>query len=609
RGEPPPTRGHHARPLFQTLRSASVRIAIRPFAAETARQMQELFPEHGPDEIICLESSCLSYGDLLAQLPAGWVPDIFICYNIEYFAVPQLIEHAGCFTVGILGDWNLGGQAMQLVGGMFDLLVADRNGVDRLTQAGFDNVRYIPLWTFSPGFHRRLPNFERDLDIVMVGSFNHEVQRERARWLARVARLSRKHRVCLTRAQGEEYVRYYNRAKIVFNRSIRGEINQRAYEAPACGALLFYERENDEIRDLFVDRQECVLYGDGDLEELIDYYLTHDEERERVAEAGYRRVQTESATHNLARLLGVVKEAARQRGAGAGRRHHLLPPLERDIRRGTYLALSGCADSADGIFRQLLRPGSARQGEALCGLACAQATLALADAPVEMRRAYSTAAVEPAGRAVQLFPEHVAPLIDCAEIWLRLAGDLEAAKAHYYAATLLLRADGLAAEQLRGPYLRGAWRTFDVELERVWAYFRPETDEWTEEMRGLLLWHALASLSEIYYAQGRYDEAVWNAAEAVDLRPDLAIPRYRLARALRAAGEVAGATAEFRQAFQDMPMLEDLWTEFLDLLLESGQRDECRAFLETVTAIVDACPPFEHHRPHLRTVEAALGGG
>src|SRR5689334_11308556 len=55
----------------------------------------------------------------------GWKPDVYIHWSPEYNAVPEGLEEADCLTVGVFGDWNLGGQALRNIGGMFDLLFAD----------------------------------------------------------------------------------------------------------------------------------------------------------------------------------------------------------------------------------------------------------------------------------------------------------------------------------------------------------------------------------------------------------------------------------------------------------------------------------------------------
>src|SRR5579871_6400017 len=112
-----------------------------------------------------------SYADVAALYPPGWHPDVFLHWSLEYNPVPAGIETADCLTAATVGDWNLGGQAVQAVGGAFDLLIADLNGCERLRQLGFANVLHVPLWGYDPNLHRPLPGVERDLDIVMVGNF------------------------------------------------------------------------------------------------------------------------------------------------------------------------------------------------------------------------------------------------------------------------------------------------------------------------------------------------------------------------------------------------------------------------------------------------------
>src|SRR5262249_9865570 len=89
----------------------------------------------------------------------------------------------------------------------------------------------------------------------------------------------------------DEYRQLLGRSRLCFNRCIRLECNKRAFEAAAAGALLFMEAENLEIRDYFRDRQECVLYTEDDLEALLVYYLEHEDERRRIADAARVRVR------------------------------------------------------------------------------------------------------------------------------------------------------------------------------------------------------------------------------------------------------------------------------------------------------------------------------
>lgn len=562
------------------------------------------------DEIVCFGPGPAVYAEQIRSLPAGWKPDVYLLWSIEYNSIPEGLEESDCLTVGVVGDWNLGGQAFQIMGGVFDMLFADRNGCARLQEAGFENVHYAPLWGFDPQLHRRIPDVPRDLDIVMVGNFNHEVQREREKWLARVARMSRRYRVCLTsNVYGEDYARLMNRAKIVFNRSIRGEINMRAYEAPACGALMFYERENTEIRDLFVDRQECVLYGEDDLEDLLDYYLTHEEERERIAEAGHRRVQACTWAHVLGRILNAIEshQVDNPEPRIQKRKFLSLPPAERYFRRAYHGLLmpnrSALVAAQSALFQaQNLFPNRPDFANAW---ACLLAEWAAGMLDDRERRGYLQGALEHACSACNAQPDYVTAWFNRAHIHLTL-GDLLTAEAALGEAVSLLEADDLRADQLRGPYYPRQFNAFGVELERVWGATRPESTEWTEALRALLLWRAWEELSDLAYQKGRYADAVDFAAEATRRRPDIGTTRHRLARALRAVGRSTEAEAEYRRALADAPLCHEMWIELAELLQETKQYDICITLLEDVSAILDGCPYYESLRPHLQAIRARL---
>ncbi len=82
--------------------------------------------------------------------------------------------------------------------------------------------------------------------------------------------------------------RIYSAARLLFNRSLKNDVNMCRFEAVACGSLLL---TNDLAwngqAELFRDGVHLATYQDGD--DLIDkaaYYLKHEALRERIAAAG-----------------------------------------------------------------------------------------------------------------------------------------------------------------------------------------------------------------------------------------------------------------------------------------------------------------------------------
>src|SRR5262245_30124058 len=52
---------------------------------------------------------------------------------------------------------------------------------------------------------------------------------------------------------GEDYRALLRRSRVVFNRSLHGEENQRVAEAASCGALVLQERGNPEMEGHWLD--------------------------------------------------------------------------------------------------------------------------------------------------------------------------------------------------------------------------------------------------------------------------------------------------------------------------------------------------------------------
>lgn len=86
-----------------------------------------------------------------------------------------------------------------------------------------------------------------------------------------------------------EINKIYNASKIVLNihhQWGKNDANFRTFEALGSGAFLIDERKKD-ILSMFREDEEIVLYGCiNELREKIHYFLTHEGERERIANKG-----------------------------------------------------------------------------------------------------------------------------------------------------------------------------------------------------------------------------------------------------------------------------------------------------------------------------------
>jgi len=85
----------------------------------------------------------------------------------------------------------------------------------------------------------------------------------------------------------EDAAKKFSMSKIVFNISIKDDINMRCFETMSTGSFLL-TNWIPTLGELFEDGKHLVTYKT--LDEMVEkakYYLEHDEEREKIAKAGY----------------------------------------------------------------------------------------------------------------------------------------------------------------------------------------------------------------------------------------------------------------------------------------------------------------------------------
>ncbi|MEX2442978.1 MAG: glycosyltransferase [Alkalispirochaeta sp.] len=147
---------------------------------------------------------------------------------------------------------------------------------------------------FHPSVFYPIPNQEKDLDVVFVGS-------KMPRREALLDEVSKTFSVDRARVYGTQMNEYFNRAKIVLNLHSEDHLDTetRVYEALGSGAFLITEPLSSESP--FKHNQHLVeAQGAREITEAIDYYLRHSDERKRIATAGQIIARSEHTYLNRA---------------------------------------------------------------------------------------------------------------------------------------------------------------------------------------------------------------------------------------------------------------------------------------------------------------------
>ena len=527
---------------------------------------------------------------LWSRLPGDFTPDVLIWWSPEYALVPHGIEDCPVPSIAVLGDWNLGVWSTTPLLEAFDWVVTDTLGATTFRPQLDVPVDRWRAFSFDRTLHRRTDEVERDIDVLFVGSMNGHVQSERAPWLARLARLSERHRVLLASGvYGDAYPALLNRARIVWNRSIRGELNMRAYEAPACGALLLMERENLEVRDVFTDGVSCALYDATDLETQIERYLGRPDRLRRVADAGWRRVQTETYRHHLGSLL--ERAATLRRGA---RTFGTWPAWRRDYWLAMHALTVPDASRVAAAFRHLSRAASRADDPAAVTAAFGAVAVGVAfdSEGAEQARAIQSAC-RLFGEAIAAAPEDLVTRMNLAALQGAL-GRTEDARREWQRVHALSRGEApFALDRVPAPF---GFDRFRVEWER--AAIAPDPPTRAVALRALIRARAAAALAGL--EAGLDARTAW-WRDSVAAAPGVADNHIHLARALDEAGHDAEAADAYARSLGAEPFDDATRHAALALARRRGDVEELARLAtgrrDLARAAPFICPPLADLEP------------
>lgn len=513
--------------------------------------------------------------DVVARVSREWPVDVLFCGCPEVFPPPCGIEHCAVRTVAAISDWNLYQPQLEYNLARFDVVLSDRLGERALQVHGAQPHYVTPLYSHRSPVHRPL-SLERDIDILFLGNLNHAIHRERGRALEVAARLSGEYRVHFDGEYPPEvYARWMNRARIVLNYAVRHEMNLRSFEAPACGALLFVEDKNLEVRDVLQDGEDVVLYNLDNLEALLREYLSDEAMRARVAANGCRRIQELAIENRMDDLLDWIAERPMR-----ARAFHTFPESTRAIADVLFYGAS-------------LEPGQrALATEALPGL---------------MNRYSEPAFRLAAGCAA--FEDAVLALDECRKSYLRecLSRFHEASDASPYDAVpwfnlaVVARQGGVDAAEAR--LLRNV---LDAKTAEYGAFVLGKvSDPYYAEWRRALglgtarieLLHAAAAarLAQLALSREQYGDAARFAAMAIELHPEISPPYRFAAAAALAEGRNDEAVAWLESGRPFAPMDPDYRRDVFNTLRAAGRLEAARVYAGECACIFSASPRFREH--------------
>lgn len=174
---------------------------------------------------------------------------------------------------------------------------AQKRGMEEMKRDGVANPIWLPH-AVEPLAYPKQDKFTKNFDVCFIGHVNSQ-NREQA--LDRL--FSTFPNFDYGQALFEKAAERYGNSKICFNISMADDLIMRVFEVMGTGSFLLTNWV-PTIEEVFEDGKHLVLYRS--LDEMVDkakYYLAHDDEREKIAQAGYEEVM---AKHTIQHRVNVI---------------------------------------------------------------------------------------------------------------------------------------------------------------------------------------------------------------------------------------------------------------------------------------------------------------
>jgi glycosyltransferase involved in cell wall biosynthesis len=178
-------------------------------------------------------------------------------------------------------------------------------------------IHYLPLVGFDAAAYSPLVGERKTRQLVFVG----RKKERRVEWLASLKDLGLElygpewenselaSNLTAPSISGKDLNLLYNHSKIVLNVSswsnqYRSCLNLRILDVPATGSMLLTDYAPDIEEYLQPDREVVIAHSPEEMRDKARYYLAHDTQREKIAHAGWERVQQmETYLQKMQRML------------------------------------------------------------------------------------------------------------------------------------------------------------------------------------------------------------------------------------------------------------------------------------------------------------------
>ena len=202
------------------------------------------------------------------------------------------------------------------------VFVAQKDAAWKFRKDGVKHVEWLPL-ACMPAAHPtkqeliekgwKPEDLSRTFDVSFVGYLNEGVGQGSNNRVAYLDRLFQEfpNSWCSVNVFFEDMAARFVRSKLVFNISIKKDLNMRVFEAMCTGSALLTNRDVHGIGDLFEEGKHYFGYkGRDEMVSVVQEALSNDALRHEVASSALIEVRTKHTYHHRMKTILEVMEGA-----------------------------------------------------------------------------------------------------------------------------------------------------------------------------------------------------------------------------------------------------------------------------------------------------------
>lgn len=524
------------------------------------------------------------------------VKEPFLLWNPEYSFSPSYLKR---YPV-IVGDWNLNFYIVLQNINKFSVIFTDGVGSQNLSGRIPAKVVGVPLFVLYVDvfLKENLSSVmkKKKIDILFVGSLNPGIHQARNRLLKKILTIPEDYRVVVASGlyNNDLYSDLLSKSKIVFNYSVRNEMNMRVFEAMKTACCLFLEDNNIETWWYIRKFEDAVAYNEANLIDLVLRYIQDDNERERVAVSGYNSMRKITKSYVYKKIWEEIKDGVfdtynsnfiSEVSSFRSFVNHLfnfpicINDQNLDYAENWGLSLAEKSDTfvrssvlSDLSFMYTISASKiddTNKKRYMLDKAIKYINSAVAFSPRSLIYWYNLAFLNYSAKNIREFQ------IACSN-FLKIASTLS---------------PGESMKEIRGypepfsPIIFSHYTFFKSYIDLIWVQNFEKTDFLRNEILKVLMAQLYFFLSNVSLDYGDLKESENFCNQAINIFQGFSALYYLLGKIKMAQGDFQSASLIYTKAYEMDPFFVDKWPEVLSALLLSGNKDKFEDVLKEMKLI------------------------